>query len=114
MLSLLIFAKFDQEHFKFTILNSVIVTRSSDLMELVNSEARVMLLYCTKEEAVDILASAEELKITGLLSIFYPIYNKKKTSTQSRRKLRLGCHSKCDRKCTGSSNISNRNVRCTL
>ncbi|KAJ6638651.1 Glutamate receptor ionotropic, NMDA 2B [Pseudolycoriella hygida] len=29
-----------QEHFKFTILNSVIVTRSSDLMELVNSEAR--------------------------------------------------------------------------
>lgn len=55
----------EQEQFKFTILNSVIVTRSSDLMELVNSEARVMLLYCTKEEAVDILASAEELKITG-------------------------------------------------
>lgn len=54
-----------QEQFKFTILNSVIVTRSSDLMELVNSEARVMLLYCTKEEAVDILAWAEELKITG-------------------------------------------------
>lgn len=34
-------------------------------MELVNSEARVMLLYCTKGEAVDILAAAEELKITG-------------------------------------------------
>lgn len=55
-----------QEIFKFTILNSVIVTRQSDLMELVNSEARVMLLYCTKGEAIDILAHAEELKITGI------------------------------------------------
>lgn len=35
-------------------------------MELVNSEARVMLLYCTKGEAVDILSAAEELKITGM------------------------------------------------
>lgn len=34
-------------------------------MELVNSEARVMLLYCTKAEAIDILSYAEELKITG-------------------------------------------------
>lgn len=54
-----------QEHFKFTILNSITVTRPSDLMELVNSESRVMLLYCTKGEAVDILAAAEEMKITG-------------------------------------------------
>lgn len=54
-----------QEHFKFTILNSVIVTRSSDLMELVNSESRIMLLYCTKGEAVDILATADEMKLTG-------------------------------------------------
>lgn len=54
-----------QDHFKFTILNSVMVMRPSDLMELVNSEARVMLLYCTKSEAIDILAAAEELKITG-------------------------------------------------
>lgn len=54
-----------QETFKFTILNSIMVTRPSDLMELVNSESRVMLLYCTKGEAVDILAAAEELKITG-------------------------------------------------
>lgn len=54
-----------QEYFKFNILNSIIVTRSGDLMELVNSEARVMLLYCTKGEAIDILAAAEELKITG-------------------------------------------------
>lgn len=41
------------------------MTRSNDLMELVNSEARVMLLYCTKGEAVDILSIAEELKLTG-------------------------------------------------
>lgn len=44
-----------QDRFKFTILNSIIVTRSSDLVDLVNSEARVMLLYCTKSEAIDIL-----------------------------------------------------------
>lgn len=54
-----------QDHFKFNILNTIIVTRPSDLIELVNSEARVMLLYCTKGEAIDILAAAEELKITG-------------------------------------------------
>lgn len=69
-LRIIYFFRFTQEHFKFTILNSVIVTRSSDLMELVNSEARVMLLYCTKGEAVDILAAAEELKITGKIQIF--------------------------------------------
>lgn len=54
-----------QDHFKFTILNSIIVTRPSDLLELVNSEARVMLLYATQGEAIDILRAAEELKITG-------------------------------------------------
>lgn len=54
-----------QDHFKFTILNSIIVTKSSDLVELVNSEARVMLLYATKGEAIDILNAADELKLTG-------------------------------------------------
>lgn len=54
-----------QDHFKFNILNTVVVTRPADLMELVNSEARVILLYCTKSEAIDILAAAEQLKITG-------------------------------------------------
>lgn len=53
------------DHFKFTILNSIIVTRPSDLMELVNSEARVMLLYATKSEAIDILHAAQDLKLTG-------------------------------------------------
>ncbi|XP_067640848.1 glutamate receptor ionotropic, NMDA 2B isoform X2 [Eurosta solidaginis] len=54
-----------QDHFKFTILNSIVVTRTSDLMELVNSEARVMLLYATQGEAVTILRAAEEMKLTG-------------------------------------------------
>ncbi len=97
-------SQFVQEQFKFTILNSVIVTRSSDLMELVNSEARVMLLYCTKEEAVDILASAEELKITGKSIVVSRRHsstslNKRKIikiSIECRRKLCLGGHSKCD------------------
>ena len=34
-------------------------------MDLANSEARVMLLYCTKDEAVDILRAATDLKLTG-------------------------------------------------
>lgn len=89
--------QFKQEQFKFTILNSVIVTRSSDLMELVNSEARVMLLYCTKEEAVDILNWAEELKITGLV-VCHSLHSKNKSEIifKFRRKLRLGGNSKCD------------------
>jgi glutamate receptor ionotropic, NMDA 2B len=52
-----------QDRFKFTILNSIIVTRSSDLVDLVNSEARVMLLYCTKGEAIDILKGEFEISI---------------------------------------------------
>lgn len=52
-----------QDRFKFTILNSIIVTRPSDLVDLVNSEARVMLLYCTKGEAIDILKGKVALKI---------------------------------------------------
>ncbi|KAG5684927.1 hypothetical protein PVAND_014135 [Polypedilum vanderplanki] len=54
-----------QDRFKFTILNSIIVTRSSDLTDLINSEARVMLLYCTKSEAIDILKAAETHHLTG-------------------------------------------------
>ncbi|XP_050443554.1 glutamate receptor ionotropic, NMDA 2B isoform X1 [Adelges cooleyi] len=54
-----------QDRFKFTILNSVLVTKNQDLMELVNSESRVMLLYCTREEALRILTAARHYKITG-------------------------------------------------
>lgn len=39
--------------------------RSSDLNELVTSEARVMLLYATREEAADILSAAGDLHLTG-------------------------------------------------
>lgn len=51
-----------QERFKFTILNSIIVTRPSDLTDLINSEARIMLLYCSKNEAVEILKGNKEAK----------------------------------------------------
>ncbi|XP_034250123.1 glutamate receptor ionotropic, NMDA 2B isoform X5 [Thrips palmi] len=54
-----------QDRFKFTILNAVLYTKASDLVTLVNSESRVMLLYCTREEAIHILNHARELKITG-------------------------------------------------
>lgn len=54
-----------QDTFKFTILNAVLVTKPSDLMELVSSESRVMLLYATREEAIHILTAARDLKITG-------------------------------------------------
>lgn len=48
-----------------TILNAVLVTKPNDLVELVDSEARVMLLYCTREEAMHILHAARDLKLTG-------------------------------------------------
>ncbi|KAK2585547.1 hypothetical protein KPH14_010189 [Odynerus spinipes] len=54
-----------QDTFKFTILSAVQVTEASDLLELVNSESRVMLLYSTREEATHILKAAEDYKITG-------------------------------------------------
>ncbi|XP_011880969.1 PREDICTED: glutamate receptor ionotropic, NMDA 2B isoform X5 [Vollenhovia emeryi] len=54
-----------QDTFKFTILNAILVTEPHDLMELVNSESRVMLLYSTREEAASILNAARDYKITG-------------------------------------------------
>ncbi|XP_066901642.1 glutamate receptor ionotropic, NMDA 2B isoform X2 [Halyomorpha halys] len=54
-----------QDRFKFTILNAVLVTKASDLLELVNSESRVMLLYATREEAILILSWARDYGITG-------------------------------------------------
>ncbi|KAK0082487.1 hypothetical protein PV325_010302 [Microctonus aethiopoides] len=54
-----------QDTFKFTILNAVLVTKPMDLLELVKSESRVMLLYATREEAIHILTAARDLKITG-------------------------------------------------
>jgi ionotropic glutamate receptor NMDA 2B len=43
----------------------VLVSRPNDLMELVNTESRVMLLYSTQEEAQSILSWAADLKLTG-------------------------------------------------
>ena len=54
-----------QDRFKFTILNAVLVSKRSDLTALIDAEARVMLLYCTREEAIDILTAAKDLKLTG-------------------------------------------------
>lgn len=54
------------DRFKFTLMNEIIVKRAKvDLMQLVNSDARVMLLYCTKDEASEILKVATELHLTG-------------------------------------------------
>ncbi|KYN13357.1 Glutamate [NMDA] receptor subunit epsilon-2 [Trachymyrmex cornetzi] len=54
-----------QDTFKFTILSAILVTEPHDLLELVKSESRVMLLYSTREEATHILTAAREYKITG-------------------------------------------------
>ena len=54
-----------QDTFKFTILSAILVTDTRDLLELVNSESRVMLLYSTREEAITILGAAHDYKITG-------------------------------------------------
>jgi ionotropic glutamate receptor NMDA 2B len=50
---------------RFTILNAVLVSDPKDLIQLVNSESRVMLLYSTREEAIGILKAARDYKITG-------------------------------------------------
>lgn len=60
-----------QDRFKYTILNSIIVTRPNDLLELVNSESRVMLLYSTKGEAIDILKGLSVCFKTAFVSTFY-------------------------------------------
>ncbi|XP_039285621.1 glutamate receptor ionotropic, NMDA 2B isoform X2 [Nilaparvata lugens] len=54
-----------QDRFKFSLMNAVLVTKPQDLLQLVNSESRVMLLYSTREEAIHILNAAKEYKITG-------------------------------------------------
>ncbi|XP_065211910.1 glutamate receptor ionotropic, NMDA 2B isoform X2 [Planococcus citri] len=54
-----------QDRFKFTLLNAVLVAKPTDLLELKNSESRVMLLYATSEEANMILKYANDYNITG-------------------------------------------------
>lgn len=44
----------------------MLVAKTGDLAALVDSEARVMLLYCTREEAIDILTAARnDFHLTG-------------------------------------------------
>lgn len=54
-----------ETNFKFIILATVMVLSEKDLMTLVGSEARILLLYCTKEEARVILEVANKLGLTG-------------------------------------------------
>lgn len=46
-------------------MNAVLVAKPTDLLELKNSESRVMLLYATSEEANLILKYANDYNITG-------------------------------------------------
>lgn len=46
-------------------MNAILVAKDQDLLELVDSESRVILLYSTREEAIKILSDAKNHKITG-------------------------------------------------
>ncbi|XP_067004447.1 glutamate receptor ionotropic, NMDA 2B isoform X1 [Anabrus simplex] len=54
-----------QANFKMVVIDTLIVSQPADLESLVNSEARIILLYSTREEAKIILAEATRLKLTG-------------------------------------------------
>ena len=47
------------------VIDSVVVSKPEDLEVVVKSEARVFLLYSTKDEAVMILKAARKLGLTG-------------------------------------------------
>ncbi|ODN03704.1 Glutamate receptor ionotropic, NMDA 2B, partial [Orchesella cincta] len=51
--------------FKFEILTSILVHSETDLLPLVDSGARIVLLYCTKEEAIWIMKAATTYGLTG-------------------------------------------------
>ncbi|XP_021929353.1 glutamate receptor ionotropic, NMDA 2B-like [Zootermopsis nevadensis] len=54
-----------QSHFKMSIVSTLVVSNATDLSQLANTEARIILLYSTREEARDILTEATRLKLTG-------------------------------------------------
>ncbi|XP_071052349.1 glutamate receptor ionotropic, NMDA 2B isoform X6 [Onthophagus taurus] len=54
-----------QDRFKFTILNAVLFSEGSDIKALVDADSRVMLLYCTRKEAITILSAAKDYGIIG-------------------------------------------------
>ena len=51
--------------FRLTVLSTLVLSNASDLSQLANTEARIILLYSTREEARQILAEATRLKLTG-------------------------------------------------
>jgi ionotropic glutamate receptor NMDA 2B len=59
---------YSQRHFflcRLTILSTLVLSNVSDLSQMANTEARIILLYATREEAKQILAEATRLKLTG-------------------------------------------------
>jgi ionotropic glutamate receptor NMDA 2B len=46
-------------------MSTLVLSNVSDLSQLVNTEARIILLYSTREEAREILTEATRLKLTG-------------------------------------------------
>ncbi|KAJ9588827.1 hypothetical protein L9F63_017865, partial [Diploptera punctata] len=48
-----------------TVLSALVLSNASDLAQLTNTEARIILLYSTRDEAREILAEATRLKLTG-------------------------------------------------
>ncbi|CAG7721268.1 unnamed protein product [Allacma fusca] len=54
-----------ESEFKFIILTTAMVVAENDLQFLVGSEARILLLYCTREEAKTIFGYATKLGLTG-------------------------------------------------
>lgn len=54
------------QNFKFTIIDTIeIESAKTDLQAVKNSEARILLLYSTKDEAEDIMIAARDLGLTG-------------------------------------------------
>jgi hypothetical protein len=48
-----------------SVVSTLVLSKASDLSELAKTEARVILLYCTREEAREILAEATRIRLTG-------------------------------------------------
>lgn len=54
-----------ESQFKFVILQSILWLKENDLAPLKESEARILLLYCTQDEAVKIMDDARSKNLTG-------------------------------------------------
>jgi hypothetical protein len=50
---------------RLSVVSTLVLGNASDLSQLANTEARIILLYSTREEAREILAEATRLKLTG-------------------------------------------------